>query len=424
MADSSPLSAARAALDLLRPPSRASLGFWLFALHLLTLFGLAGSNVFLGLMILYCLFHFRKLRFDREHVAPIFVPATILALLYVASTYFSLDKAVSDAELKDLLSYATLFLAPVLVRGEAQVRALNRWLVIATCAFALHGLIQFLSADFGGLHNRIIGPFSHYQTFSGVLLIGLLIIAARGVAGAEGVRWRAYAHWTALFLVLATLLSTLTRGAWVAAALTLSGLILLRARRLLPVALGVVIFLALFVIFLAPRSWMERFGSIASLEDVSNYDRLCMIDAGLYMISERPLLGIGPEVVEERYPIYRHGSAPRQNVPHLHNTFLMRAAEQGLPALLVYLWLMVNVLRVAWAGYRRGGSTSDLYLAVILIVIAFNIAGFFEDNWRDTEVRRWLLYFMALPLCLDAAKNGTKTPKETPGKEEHAGTAP
>jgi O-antigen ligase len=51
------------------------------------------------------------------------------------------------------------------------------------------------------------------------------------------------------------------------------------------------------------------------------------------MVAERPLFGIGPDLVEARYPIYRHPTAPRYTVPHLHNDLLQLAAERGLPAL-------------------------------------------------------------------------------------------
>ena len=72
---------------------------------------------------------------------------------------------------------------------------------------------------------------------------------------------------------------------------------------------------------------------MVDLSDVSNYDRLCMAKAGIEMIADRPLLGIGPEMIPERYPIYRDPTAPRFWVPHLHDNLLQIAAERGLPAL-------------------------------------------------------------------------------------------
>ena len=213
--------------------------------------------------------------------------------------------------------------------------------------------------------------------------------------------WRRPGYWIALGIITWTLQLSLTRGAWVAAAVTLAILTWVRARKYFFVGgIGLVLFFS----FLAPDSWTERWQSITDLGDKSNYDRLCMAEAATFMIAERPLFGIGPEIVGERYSIYRHPTAPRMSIPHLHNTFLQRAAEQGLMGLGAYLMLMLAGLALAWRDFRRDGGISgpraDLYLAVFLVLVGFNVAGLFEDNWRDTEVRRLVLFVLAVPLCL------------------------
>lgn len=368
------------------------------------MWGLAASNFFLGLMVLLAIVQGRKLDWRWRENAPLWVPLGLYVVFFVASIVFSLEPAVSRPELKDLLSFATLLLAPVALRGEADTRAISRWLQVMTVLLATHGIGQYLFGDYGTLHHRIVGLFSHYQTLAGVLLIGLLLTCARLATGGHRSWW----NWASAAILLAALMLSLTRGAWVAAALTLLFLALVRVRRFLMVYAGVAAVLTLFLVFLAPTTWLERAASISNLEDVSNYDRLCMAEAGLLMIRERPLLGIGPEVVEARYPLYRHATAPRLEVPHLHNAFLQRMAEQGLPAFAIYLWLMVAGLRLAIRYFRQEGGVrgtrADLWLAVIAIVIGFNIAGLFEDNWRDTEVRRLFLFFLALPLCLSTSR--------------------
>jgi hypothetical protein len=39
---------------------------------------------------------------------------------------------------------------------------------------------------------------------------------------------------------------------------------------------------------------------------------------------------------------------------------------------------------------------------VLLALLAFNVAGLFENNWGDTEVQRPALLLFALPFCLAA----------------------
>jgi O-antigen ligase len=384
-------------LAALRLPEDATLLFWLFALHLLTVWGLALSNAFLGAMIVGAIYFRKQLDWRWPATAPILVPLGCFSILYVVAIVFSLEPKTSGGELADLTSFATVLLAPVLAYGERAVRFICNGLVAVISIFAVHGIWQYLFTDYGSLHRRIVGIFSHYQTFAGVLLIGLLAVAAQLACGRG---WRSPWRWTAFGLIFAALLLTLTRGAWVAAAITLGALALVRARRFLTFYVVAAVALGLFLVFLAPVSWLERAESISNLQDVSNYDRVCMAEAATFMIAERPLLGVGPEAVKVLYPIYRNPTAPRLNVPHLHNAILMRAAEQGLPSLLVYGWLMFAGIRLAWRSYREGRA-SDLSLAALLVLIGFNIASLFEDNWRDTEVRRLLLFFLVLPLCLE-----------------------
>jgi O-antigen ligase len=262
--------------------------------------------------------------------------------------------------------------------------------------FACAGLLQYL-VGYGDIERRIRGPFSHYMTFSGFLLVAdLLLLASMVYAG----RWRSPWRWVALAAINAALLGSLTRNAWVALAVTLTVLVVLRAPRLLLAYLPAA---ALFVM-LAPVPLLHRVVSIADLRDPSNYDRLCMLEAGLAMIRERPFFGLGPELVERRYPLYRSPSAPRYDSPHLHNNLLQIAAERGLPALASYLGLNIAAVAVAWRRLTREGGRqgprADLYVGVMLALLAFNVAGLFENNWGDTEVQRPVLFVLAIPFCL------------------------
>ncbi|HXO40758.1 MAG TPA: O-antigen ligase family protein, partial [Thermoanaerobaculia bacterium] len=166
--------------------------------------------------------------------------------------------------------------------------------------------------------------------------------------------------------------------------------------------------LALLAVFLsAPASVLRRASSIFDLRDPSNYDRLCMIDAGLHMIAERPFVGLGPDMVDHRYEIYRQPTAPRYSVPHLHNSFLELAAERGLPSLGAYLWMMIAGVRLALRRYRAegglAGGRAELYLGSVLALLAFNLAGLFENNWGDAEVKRLALFALMMPFCLALA---------------------
>lgn len=384
-------------------PSRwPRIAYWGYLLHIATVFGIALSNVLLGLTLLAAPLAVWKRPLAWRRVEPIFLPLVLYLMGFAASIALSYEPRVSVASLSELMSFATLYLAPLLVRGERDVRRVVDLAIAAAAAMAAYGLAQ-LFWGYGGIENRIRGPFSHYMTFSGVLLIadlflltGLVVRPGRGSAP-----WRA-ARWAALAAINLALLASLTRNAWVALAVAVPVLLVLRRPRWLAALLPA----ALLFAILAPVPLFHRALSIFDLRDPSNYDRLCMADAGLHMIAERPLFGMGPDEVQRRYAIYRHPTAPRYWVPHLHNSLLQLGAESGLVTLAAYLWMIGASVAMALRRYRRegglAGPRADLYLGAVLALLAFQVAGLFENNWGDTEVQRLALFAIALPFCLAA----------------------
>lgn len=379
--------------------------WWLYAGHLISLWALALSNLVHGLALIAAGVKWRARALPRwqwSRWSAVLGPLAAYVVFLIVSVGFSYDPRMSLEELNDVFVLSTLPLGALLVRGPRATRRLIDALLVVITLLALFGIGQYYLTDFGSLDNRIPGPFSHYQTFAGVLLIGDLLLIARLVSPTTGPRWP---QWLAFSIVSWTLFLTLTRGSWVALVAAFAVIVVLRGRRR-ALALGL---LALVVAMaLAPASWRTRVQTIWDLRDASNYDRLCMLEAGAYMVRERPLFGLGPEMVRERYPIYRHPTAPRYEVTHLHNSFVQLAAERGLLSLGAYLWMMAAVFVLAYRGYRRtlrrGGGRADLYLGVLLVLVGFNVAGLFEANWRDTEVQRLVLFVLAVPLCLRAAR--------------------
>jgi O-antigen ligase len=238
------------------------------------------------------------------------------------------------------------------------------------------------------------------MTYSGVLLLVVCLAIGRLMTADRERRWL---QWLIMLSILVALGLTLTRNVWLAAFVVLTIAFFARFRRWLWAYGTVVVVLLASIASLAPQHW-SRITSMVSLEDVSNYDRICMAEAGLQMIGDRPLFGIGPGMVKEYYPIYRHPTSHRGDVKHLHNTLLQLGAERGLLSVVAYLWLMAVAFSLAWRGYRDDGSLegprADLYWGVLLAIVAINIGGVFEANWRDTEIQRWMLFLLVVPVCV------------------------
>ena len=379
---------------------RPAVAFGLYWAHLFALFGLGASNVLLGLTVLATPFSGQLRGLGRRAVRPLLGAVALYVALLAVSVVTSFDPARSAGGLTEIFALCTLLLGLVLLRDERTVRAVLDAVVLLATFEALVGLVQLVAAGGPDLDHRIRGTLSHYMTFSGVLMIADLVLLARLLAGGHAAGWRTDWRLWAILPISAALIATLTRSAWVGLAAGIVALLLLGRRRLLLWWVPV----ALLALLLLPSSVMERAATIVDPNDLTNADRISMAQAGWAMIRERPLVGQGPDMVEVRYPLYRLPHAWRQNVPHLHDAFLEVAAERGVPALLALLLLLGLPTARALAAYRREGGRSgpraDLWLAVLGGLVAFAVAGLFEDNWGDVEVQRLVLVLLAIPYAL------------------------
>jgi O-antigen ligase len=202
--------------------------------------------------------------------------------------------------------------------------------------------------------------------------------------------------WPALMMpaLLVALAVTLSRNAYVGAAVGVTILLLLRDFRLvalLPVA-------AIAFVMFAPDPVADRAYSVFDLNDPTNRDRVAMAQAGVTMIEEEPLTGVGPHMVARVYPQYRTNDAVDVDVQHLHNVPLHIAAERGLPALLLWIWFVVAAGRDLWSLVRREGSA--LAAAGLAALAAMVAAGLFEYNFGDSEFLVLLLALLTLPFAL------------------------
>jgi O-antigen ligase len=200
-------------------------------------------------------------------------------------------------------------------------------------------------------------------------------------------------------VAVAALALTYSRNAWLGLVAGALGLVL-TARR--AVRVTVVLFGAVALVAVAmPGPVAQRARSMIDMEDPTVRDRVAMWRSGLAMISEHPLLGVGPGEVRAWYQHYRRPEAIRPSTGHLHNSPIQIAAEKGLPTLAVWVWLWIVFFREGWRILVRTGrefpERRALVCASLAGVAGFLVAGLFEHNFGDGEVVMVVYALMALP---------------------------
>jgi O-antigen ligase len=249
---------------------------------------------------------------------------------------------------------------------------------------SLWGLIEFIFFDRRDLEHRINGPSTHVMTYSGLLLpLSLMLLF---------LWWHERKWWQLVSGSLATaaLLLTFTRSSWLGWIIAAAVVLLVTRARLVFYALPALI---LFLTFM-PMALFSRVVSAFDVRQESNFDRIRMLEAGVEMITDFPILGVGPANVKEVYSIYRKHDAPRARPPHLHNNVIQLWAERGILGLTAYLLLLALFVRECVRAWRTSGRKwAEVGVAV---AVSLAVAGLFEFNWGDTEVFYILMNLYAL----------------------------
>jgi O-antigen ligase len=349
--------------------------------------GLA-NPLLLALLITAAIAWRRGLLAGRPRAHVLIAPIVVFAAVSVLSAITSLDPLVSLPALPRLVVFLLVPLAAALI-DRVWWRRLTAALAVVTLLLAVWGLIQWLQGA-NHLQARIHGPMSHYMIYAGWLLLAVLVLVTDLVLNP---RRRIWLLLPPTLLGIIALLLSLTRNAWIGLA---AGLLLLAAvwRRWLLLAYPV---LTLLLWLALPNAVVNRALSTFDLQQSANYDRVCMWISGVQIVRDYPLTGVGPAMLEKIYPLYRRDDAPRWRVPHLHNNFLQLAAERGLPAMAVYLWLLVAFFAVSWRGLPRlAGEERAAAAASLVALLGITVAGLFEYNFWSAPVQYLTLVIMGI----------------------------
>jgi O-antigen ligase len=257
-------------------------------------------------------------------------------------------------------------------------------------ASALIGIVQYAVLNFDGLGRRPQGTLSHWMTYSGTLMLVICSATARLLYGSSGRLWAAFI----MPALLVALSLTLTRGAWVGVAVAVALLFLGKDFRLLALIPIVVI----GAILLAPRTLTDRVYSIFDRNDLTSRDRVAMLQAGVKMVRDYPLMGVGPDQIERVYPEYRVPDAVKPTNPHLHNVPMQIAAERGLPALGAWVAFVVVTIRSLFK-LLKTSRHKGLTAAALGAMAAMLAAGLTEYNFGDSEFLMLLLVIITLPFA-------------------------
>jgi O-antigen ligase len=326
----------------------------------------------------------------RRPQAPRFaLPLALYALLTLVSAALSTDPTTSVIDSRQLLLFLLVPLTYDLITREWANTAATA-IMSAGAVSGLVGIGQYAILNYN-LDQRPHGTLGMYMTYSGLTMLIVCLAVAQVLFARSGRTWAALVV-PALAVALAV---TFSRNAWIGACSAVAVLFLLKDFRLL----GVLPLIVAFFFLAAPADIQQRFFSIFDSRDLSNRDRLAMLEAGGRIVRDHPLAGVGPDMVLREYPHYRTAEAVLEMPPHLHNVPVHVAAERGLPALAVWLWFVVVAAIDLKRLFKSAGDLRWLPAAGLAAMVAMLTAGLFEYNFGDSEFLMVFLFLITLPFA-------------------------
>ncbi len=257
---------------------------------------------------------------------------------------------------------------------------------------SIFGLFQYFVLAQRDLEHRITGQAAHVMTYSGLMLPVSLLFFVLWLHDRRNLGLLACTLMTTVALLL-----TYTRSAWLGWIVAVFILFLLtRPLWMLYATVGLV-----YLVLLVPIPVFGRMVSTFNTKQASNLDRIRMVEAGIEIIKDYPLLGVGPANVKEVYPLYRKHDAPRFRIPHLHNNIIQIWAERGVLGLAAYVMFLALFLREcarAWNGPQPKWAEVG-----VVVTVGLAYAGLFEFNFGDTEPFFLMLDLFALVIAFTEA---------------------
>ena len=369
------------------------------------LFSIAVSDMFLGLSLAALLLSSERLR-----LPPIKLPLALFIAGTVVSWLASGHIRDGTPQIRKFFVFTVLLLVYSTFRKISEVRALALiWAGVATLS-AVRSLFQFAQKyqeaqdqhrNFYEFYvgSRITGFSSHWMTLGGEEMLVLLFLLALLFFSMER-RWKAAGWFFAVLLALSMVLG-FTRSIFLLGFPVGLLYLLWFWHRWLVAAAPVV---ALIAFWVAPAALKERVISIVQPHGQmdSNEHRSITRRAGMEMIRAHPLLGLGPEVMNNPavFDHYVPADIPRP-LPvgwygHLHNIYLQYAAERGIPTLIAMLWLIGKILWDFATALRAKPANPEARFVLhgaIAVILAILAECFLEYNLGTSAV---LLLFLAV----------------------------
>jgi len=321
------------------------------------------------------------------------------ALLYLVATISYWSKGASQGwEMSPFMSYTAFLLLFIITLAVVDsLERLRGTLLIAIGSVAFASL--YVLREYQKYHTIyidfrpgwVVGD-SNYFAASALLCLPLAFYLAREDRFLI-VRWFCFG---CLIVTLAAMILAASRGGFVGLLAAFIVVVWRSSQRFRNLA--IVAGLLLPLLMLAPASPLQRFLHPSHGDEEAVHNRTIVWKAAWRMVELHPWAGVGLGNFKANVVAYEDQGEIAENIAH--NAYLEIAAELGLPALLIFLSLLISVFITLEKVYRLTGSGSSL-LKMSCLGIQAGLVGFAVSNcFVSGQYQKlfWLMLFLSMSM--------------------------
>lgn len=361
----------------------------------------AATNLFLALGVLFFLLLLYKKEIDACSLVSAMGSKLMLMFfgVLILSCIVGLNTTLSIREIWQVYIYRMLpfFLAGGLYKkiNKKQFEVLFLCLFSSLTITSIVAIYQFLNGIF-----RPSGLSSHYMHLGGYYVIILPVFL---IFLLDNISLDWFRHKTVLaipFVVcIAGFIANNTRGAWLTVGLmSVMVLFVLGIRNPKKLCCGIVAIALCASCIVNNKYLLQRVKSITSTTNQSNVERTLIWGSAFRMISDYPILGVGPGCFTNLYQKkYISPKAKEPDLRHCHNLFLQITTENGILGIISFLILHIYFFWYGLVNYIKDKKYTAIAIASIVLGVLlhgmteFN-ASVFKDMWLMIGMCYWTLF--------------------------------
>jgi O-antigen ligase len=358
---------------------------------------------------------------------PLGIPFLLFVLACLIAVIDAYDVSYSYKSLKKLLEFLIFFWIINCVKNNRLRDQLVLALIVSTLIASLFGLYQAWETSVT-IATRVEGTLSVYMTFAGILMMVGLLALARFLYEHPKEIWLL----PCLGVILACLLFTLTRQAWLGFIIGAAFLISIKKGK--PFLILIISIFVIVVVFKdSIRSKIMDVGLVIGQNSEAPFmhnlifriqstleggpsdtfsERVVLWKGGWEIFKDHPLTGCGFRCVDKLYSKYPDPTGLIKQLRGMHNNFIQLAVDTGVLGLFTWIgiWFYFFImLYKRFASLDGDPNEKGIILGSAAGSIAFLTGGFFETNLYDSEVAMTLYFLMALPFSGSQNNTGIST---------------